>query len=124
MSPSAAVRSIVTDLIQQYDFSSRSSDPKTAKRRRSDGIYGEEITSGNRLSELKENELKRKKRSPKTNSRLRTASTDSNAPKIPPNRRRTSKKSYNVVTLSLSQATSAISTLSERRLSTEIPDNV
>jgi hypothetical protein len=123
MSPSAAVRSIVTGLIQQYDFSSRSS-PKLNKRRRSDGVYGEEITRGNRLSELKENELKRKKRSPKTKSPSTTTSTDSTATKTPRSRRRTSKNNNDVVTLSLSQATSAISTLFERRLSTEIPDNI
>lgn len=52
-SPSTAVRSIVTDLFRQYDIPPPSSS-KTNKRTRTEGKYGEEITSRNRLNELKE----------------------------------------------------------------------
>ncbi len=52
-SPSTALRSILTDLFRQYDIPPPSSS-KTNKRTRTEGKYGEEITSSNRLNELKE----------------------------------------------------------------------
>ncbi|CAF1396665.1 unnamed protein product [Adineta ricciae] len=53
VSPSTAVRSIVTDLLRQYS-SHPSSPSKSNKRKRSEGTFGEEITSSNMLNELKD----------------------------------------------------------------------
>ena len=53
LSPSSAIRSIVTDLLQHH-VSPPTLPSKTNKRRRKEGQYGEEITSNSRLNELKE----------------------------------------------------------------------
>ncbi|CAF4735952.1 unnamed protein product, partial [Rotaria magnacalcarata] len=53
LSPSSAVRSIVTDLLQHH-VPPPTLPSKTNKRTRKEGQYGEEITSSNRLNELKE----------------------------------------------------------------------
>ncbi|CAF2083161.1 unnamed protein product [Rotaria magnacalcarata] len=63
LSPSSTVRSIVTTLLQQYVPSS-SSPSNTKKQKRTEGKYGEEITSSNKLNQLikKETTLHSKKR--------------------------------------------------------------
>ncbi|CAM4946739.1 unnamed protein product [Rotaria socialis] len=56
LSPSSAVRSIVTDLLQHH-VSPPTLPSKTNKLTRKEGQYGEEITSSNRLNELKEKNI-------------------------------------------------------------------
>ncbi|CAF3903029.1 unnamed protein product [Rotaria sp. Silwood1] len=67
LSPSSAARSIFTNILQQHAPSSSSSSNRI-KRTRTEGKYGEEITSSNRLNELKEKTttLNLKKRSIKS----------------------------------------------------------
>ncbi|CAM4753407.1 unnamed protein product [Rotaria magnacalcarata] len=67
LSSPSAVRSIVTNLIQQH-IPPPSSSSNTTKRTRGEGKYGEEITSSNRLNDLKEksSKLSSKKRSIKS----------------------------------------------------------
>ncbi|CAF4994429.1 unnamed protein product, partial [Rotaria sp. Silwood1] len=106
MSPSTAVRSILVDLLQQYTPSS-SSLPKTHKRKRIEGIYGEEITSSGRLDELKQKKLKpnRKRRTfsttEQTGNGLETTTTAK--------KRKLSKKTSETITSS--QVTRAIATV-------------
>lgn len=58
LSPPSAVRSIVTNLIQQHmPRRSSSSNSNTTKRTRGEGKYGEEMTSTNRLNDLKEKKI-------------------------------------------------------------------
>lgn len=57
LSPSTAVRSIGTNLLQEH-ISHQTSPPRSNKRSRNEGKYGEEITSSSRLNELNEHELK------------------------------------------------------------------
>ncbi|CAF3400848.1 unnamed protein product [Rotaria socialis] len=67
LSSPSAVRSIVTNLIQQH-IPPPSSSSNTTKRTRGEGKYCEEITSSNRLNDLKEksSKLSSKKRSIKS----------------------------------------------------------
>ncbi|CAF4022022.1 unnamed protein product, partial [Rotaria sordida] len=107
MSPSTAVRSILVDLLQQYTPSS-SSLPKTHKRKRIEGIYGEEITSSGRLDELKQKKLKpnRKRRTFSTTEQIGNGleTTTTTAKK-----RKVSKKTSETITTS--QVTRAIATV-------------
>lgn len=75
LSPSTAVRTIVNNLLQNY-VSPPTLSSKTNKRRRSEGKYGEEITSSSRLKELKEKESssKKKKQSSKLTIEINIAS--------------------------------------------------
>ncbi|CAF3088028.1 unnamed protein product [Rotaria sp. Silwood2] len=95
LSPSSAVRSIVTDLLQQH-VSPPTLPSKTNKRTRKEGQYGEEITSSNRLNELKE-----KVSLSSTKKQITTTTTTK--------RRRLSKQTSEAITLS--QTTRALSTL-------------
>ncbi len=100
-SPSTAVRSIVTDLFRQHAIPPPSSS-NTNKRIRTEGKYGEEITSSNRLNELKEKASK-----PNPRQRIKTSTK-----KITTTNKRTRKlpKETNE-TITSSQATRALSTI-------------
>ncbi|CAF3003107.1 unnamed protein product [Rotaria sp. Silwood2] len=79
LSPSIAVRATVTNLFQQTVLTSLSS-AKPNKRIRTEGKYGEEITSSNKLNELKEKASKSnaKKRTTASTARTSTTFTSSN----------------------------------------------
>lgn len=113
LSPSSVVRSIVSEVVRQLAFHPPS-PPKTNKRIRTDGIFGEEITSSNRLNELKEkiskpNPAKRLKRSTK---QTMTTSVSSNGVHVATTNKRKRKlpKTTNETSTS-SQATRAVSTI-------------
>ncbi|CAF1549570.1 unnamed protein product [Adineta ricciae] len=109
LSPSTAVRSIVSDLFRQHTFRS-TSPPKTSKRKRTEGIYGEEITTSNMLNDLKEkasqsNQAKRTKRT--ITAPVSTLPVD---PKRAAQSKRKPRKTTSE-TITSSQATRAISTV-------------
>jgi hypothetical protein len=100
-SPSTAVRSIVTDLFRQHAIPPPSSS-KTNKRIRTEGKYGEEITSSNILNELKEKASKPNPRTRVKKSTKQTTTTNKRTRKLP--------KGTNE-TITSSQATRALSTI-------------
>ncbi|CAF4383468.1 unnamed protein product, partial [Rotaria magnacalcarata] len=125
LSPSSAVRSIVTDLLQHH-VSPPTLPSKTNKRTRKEGQYGEEITSSNRLNELKEKvSLPRTK---KQKSKLTITANISFtflfgtnvATTTTTKRRRLSKQTSDTITLS--QTTRALSTLQALSSSNTIRD--
>ncbi|CAF4170131.1 unnamed protein product, partial [Rotaria sordida] len=112
LSPSTAVRSIVNDIFRQRTFHS-SSPSITNKRKRIEGIYGEEITSSNMLNELKKkaSQPNPAKRIKKSNKQMTTASISSDGIDIAITNkptRKLAKRTNEIITLS--QATRAIST--------------
>lgn len=110
LSPSTAVRSILSNVLHQHGPTP--APPRTFRRTRTEGQYGEEITSGNRLDQLKEKAQKSNSKKRPIDSMLETNSTTTNGAdggtktKKKP---RLLKQKSEVITLS--QATSAIVTL-------------
>lgn len=115
LSPSSAVRSIFTNLLQQHvPVSSSSSSSNAKKQKRTEGKYGEEITSSNRLNELKEkaampNSKKRPIKSTKQTNSTSIIDDDNDLEATTKKKRRTSKKKTEFITSS--QATRAVATL-------------
>jgi hypothetical protein len=111
MSPSTAVRSIFADLLQQCKPNSPP-HPKTNKRMRIEGKFGEEITSSNRLNELKQKASKPNPKKRLFESKQTTgtsfATGSGGDPGTTTKRRKLSKQTSEVITLS--QATRAIAT--------------
>ncbi|CAF3927604.1 unnamed protein product [Rotaria sp. Silwood1] len=113
LSPSSAARSIFTNILQQHVPSSSSSSNRI-KRTRTEGKYGEEITSSNRLNELKEktttlNLKKRSIKSTKQTSSTSVLASGADLETTTRKKRKISKQHSEIITSS--QATRAIATL-------------
>jgi hypothetical protein len=105
------VRSIFSNLLQQY-VPSPPPPPKTIKRARTEGIYGEEITSSNRLNELKEKSEKLISKKRPIKSARQTSSTfldTTDSETTTRKRRRLSKQRSEMITSS--QVERAVATL-------------
>ena len=117
LSPSSAVRSIFTNLLQQHvpaSSSSSSSSLNIRKQKRTKGKYGEEITSSNRLNELKEkaaisNSKKRPIKSTKQINSTSIIDDDNDLETTTRKKRKNFKEKTEFITSS--QATRAIATL-------------
>lgn len=110
LSPSTAVRSILSNVLQQYGPSI--APPRTFRRTRTEGQYGEEITSSNRLDQLKEKAQKLNSKKRSIDSMLDASSTTTSVADVGTKTRkrpRLSKQKSEVITLS--QATRAVVTL-------------
>ncbi|CAF4626291.1 unnamed protein product [Rotaria sp. Silwood2] len=113
LSPSSAAHSIFTNILQQHVPSSASSSNRI-KRTRTEGKYGEEITSSNRLNELKEKvtTLNLKKRSIKSTKQTTSTSVLASGADLETTtrkKRKISKQHSEIITSA--QATRAIATL-------------
>lgn len=112
MSPSAAVRSIFADLLQQCKPNSPP-HPKTNRRVRIEGKYGEEITSTDRLNELKQKASKPnpKKRLFESKQQTSTSFAINSGGDVgtTTKRRKLSKQTSEIITFS--QATRAVTTV-------------
>ena len=115
LSPSSAVRSIFTNLLQQHvPASSSSSSSNIRKQKRTKGKYGEEITLSNRLNELKEkaaisNSKKRPIKSTKQINSTSIIDDDNDLETTTRKKRKNFKEKTKFITSS--QATRAVATL-------------